>query len=339
MKKFKKIILWAFGIVASLGIIVYVSVTNHPQLVVGVIQSFMYQESSPNSYSPLYEPIDGLKDNGQYLKSEIAYSKDYPNSFLDITYPDQNFEADRPTLFYFHGGGFFGGSKNMGDPLAASQATYLIDDIVSKGYNVVNVDYALVPDHHFPTPVIQMNQAIAYIMEHAEEYHLNMDNVVLMGSSAGAIMVAQYGSVLANNDYAQLLNIEPSIAKEQVKALVIDDAPLDYPKLSLGAKMLVGNYVVGTIYLSQEEINAYNPILHVTKDYPASFLLGSEYRTDLITLQQALKQADVVHELVDPLAEKGLEKPHGFVSNLRNDPVSAKAFERMMTFIDERTKE
>lgn len=114
MKKFKKIILWAFGIVASLGIIVYVSVTNHPQLVVGVIQSFMYKESSPNSYSPLYEPIDGLKENGQYLKSEIAYSKEYPNSFLDITYPDQNFEADRPTLFYFHGGGFFGGSKIWG---------------------------------------------------------------------------------------------------------------------------------------------------------------------------------------------------------------------------------
>ncbi|HEL1669180.1 TPA: alpha/beta hydrolase, partial [Streptococcus suis 2651] len=240
MKKFKKIILWILGIVASLGIIAYVSVTNHPQLVVGVIQSFMYQESSPNSYSPLYDPIDGLKENGQYLKSEIAYSKEYPNSFLDITYPDQNLEADRPTLFYFHGGGFFGGSKNMGDPLAASQATYLIDDIVSKGYNVVNVDYALVPDYHFPTPVIQMNQAIAYIKEHAEEYQLNMDNVVLMGSSAGAIMVAQYGSVLANQEYAQLLNIEPSIAKEHVKALVIDDAPLDYAKFSLGTKMLVG---------------------------------------------------------------------------------------------------
>ncbi|NQN68722.1 alpha/beta hydrolase [Streptococcus suis] len=339
MKKFKKIILWTFGIVAGLGLIAYVSVTNHPQLVVGVIQSFMYKESSPNSYSPLYEPIDGLKENGQYLKSEIAYSKEYPNSFLDITYPDQNFEADRPTLFYFHGGGFFGGSKNMGDPLAASQATYLIDDIVSKGYNVVNVDYALVPDYHFPTPVIQMNQAIAYMKDHAEEYHLNMDNVILMGSSAGAIMVAQYGSVLANNDYAQLLNIKPSIAKEQVKALVIDDAPLDYAKFSLSTKMLVGNYVSETIYLSEEEINAYNPISHVNKDYPASFLLGSEYRTDMVSLNKALKQAGVENELVDPLAEEGLEKPHGFVANLRNDPVSAKAFERLMTFIDERTKE
>ncbi|MGT2737430.1 alpha/beta hydrolase [Streptococcus orisratti] len=339
MKKIQKYLLCLLGIVGGLGLMTYVTLTNHPQLVVGVIQSSLYQESSPNSYSPLYDPIDGLKENGLYLKSEIAYSKEYPNSFLDIIYPDQDLEVDRPTLFYFHGGGFFAGSKNMGDPLAASEATYLIDDIVSKGYNVVNVDYALVPDYHFPTSLIQMNQALSYMKEHAEEYHLNMDKVVLMGSSAGAIMVAQYGSILANPNYAQLLDIEPSIAKDQVKALVIDDAPLDYPKLSLGAKMLVGNYVAGTIYLSQEEINSYNPILHVTKDYPASFLLGSEYRTDLITLQKALKQADVAHELVDPLAEKGLEKPHGFVSNLRTDPVSAEAFDRMMRFLNERTKE
>ncbi|HEL1984834.1 TPA: alpha/beta hydrolase [Streptococcus suis] len=339
MNKIKKYLLWLVGTVVCLGAIAYVTVTNHPQLVVGTIQNMIYKSSSPNSYSPLYEAIDGPKENGHYLKSEIAYSKEYPNSFLDIIYPDQDLEVDRPTLFYFHGGGFFAGSKNMGDPLAASEATYLIDDMVAKGYNVVNVDYALVPDCHFPTPLIQMNQAIVYIKEHAEEYHLNMDDVILMGSSAGAIMVAQYGSVLANPNYAQLLDMEPSIAKEQVKALVIDDAPLDYPKLSLGAKMLVGNYVAGTIYLSEEEINSYNPILHVTKDYPASFLLGSEYRSDLITLQKALKQADVVHELVDPLAEKGLEKPHSFVSNLRHDPVSAEAFDRMMTFLEERTRE
>lgn len=339
MKKIKKIILWTIGILASLGVIIYVAVTNHPQLIVGTIQKVMYKEDSPNSFRPLYNPVDGLKENGQYLKSEIAYSKEYPNSFLDIIYPDANIEADRPTLFYFHGGGFFGGSKNMGDPLASSQSTYLIDDIVSKGYNVVNVDYALVPDYHFPTPVIQMNQAIAYIKEHAGEYHLNMEKVVLMGSSAGAIMVSQYGSILANNDYAQLLNIKPSIARENVKALVIDDAPLDYANFSLGTKILVGNYVSETIYLSEAEINAYNPIFHANKDYPASFLLGSEYRTDMVSLNKSLKQAGVENELVDPLAEEGIEKPHGFVANLRNDPVSAKAFERMMKFLEERTKE
>ncbi|MFX3824808.1 alpha/beta hydrolase, partial [Streptococcus suis] len=76
-----------------------------------------------------------------------------------------------------------------------------------------------------------------------------------------------------------LLNIEPSIAKEDVKAMVIDDDPLDYDKFSLGTKILVGNYVSETIYLSEEEINDYNPISHVNKEYKARILLGSEDRT------------------------------------------------------------
>ena len=71
-----------------------------------------------------------------YHISEIEYAKDYPNSFLDIIYPDENREADRPTLFYFHGGGFFAGSKNMGDSLAANEAIALIDDLCAAGYNM-----------------------------------------------------------------------------------------------------------------------------------------------------------------------------------------------------------
>lgn len=76
----------------------------------------------------------------------------------------------------------------------------------------------------------------------------------------------------------------------------------------------------------------------MNKDYPESFLLGSEYRTDMVSLNNALKQAGVENELVDPKAEEGIEKPHGFVANLRHDPVSAKAFDRMIRFLDERIK-
>ena len=34
----------------------------------------------------------------------------------------------------------------MGDPMAVGEATALIDDICAQGYNIVNVDYTLVPD-------------------------------------------------------------------------------------------------------------------------------------------------------------------------------------------------
>lgn len=336
--KFVKFLSWFLGIILSIAIIGYIAVTNNPQLVVGMIQKSMYKEASPNSFEPLNEPYKGIKENGQYLISEIKYSEEYPNSYLDIIYPDNNIEVNRPTLFYFHGGGFFGGSKNMGDPLVASEATYLIDDIVSNGYNVVNVDYALVPDYHFPTPLIQMNQAISYIKEHAKEYHLDMNNVVIMGSSAGAIMTSQYGSILSNEDYADLLGIVPAIERSKVKALVIDDAPLDYRNFNLSTKILVGNYVSETIYLTNEEISQYNNIEHVTSEYPATFLLGSEYRKDMLALHDALDKVDVENELVDPLVEHGIEKPHGFVANLRGDEIAGEAFQRLIDFINNKTQ-
>ena len=89
----------------------------------------------------------------------------------------------------------------------------------------------------------------------SDRSHINMDDIVLMGSSAGAIMTAQYGTVLSNPEYAALLDIEPALNPEQVAAVVIDDAPIDYRNMALGCKMQVGNYVKGSIYLNEDELN------------------------------------------------------------------------------------
>ena len=333
-----KIIGIILGILLALGIGLYFYVTSHTQIVVGVIQKGIYGDSSRNSFEPLNTPGEGITEAGQYKINDIAYGTEYPNSFLDITYPDANTEIDRPTLFYFHGGGFFGGSKNMGDPMAANDATALIDDLCAQGYNIVNVDYALVPDYLFPVPLIQMNEAIRFIAEHQDEYHINMDNIILMGSSAGAIMIAQYGTILSNPEYAVLVGIEPALNLEQVAAVVIDDAPIDYRNMVLGCKMLVGNYVKGSIYLNEDELNRYECIPHMTSDYPAAFLLGSEYRNDLIAMAEKLKEVEVEYILVDPLAEHGEEKPHCFVANERVDEIAKEAFDRMMAFINNKTK-
>lgn len=326
------------SILLALGAGSYFYVTTHPQIIVGMIQKGIYGDSSPNSFEPLNTPGEGVTAIGQYKLNDIAYGTEYPNSFLDITYPDSNTEIDRPTLFYFHGGGFFGGSKNMGDPMAANEATALLDDLCAQGYNLVNVDYALVPDHHFPVPLVQMNDAIRFIAEHQDAYHINMNNIILMGSSAGAIMTAQYGTVLSNPAYAALLGIEPALNPEQVSAVVIDDAPIDYRNMVLGCKMLVGNYVKGSIYLNEDELNRYECVPHMTSDYPAAFLLGSEYRNDMIAMAEKLNGVAVEHILVDPLTEHGEEKPHCFVANERIDPVATEAFNRLTEFLNEKTK-
>lgn len=189
------------------------------------------------------------------------------------------------------------------------------------------------PEYHFPVPLIQANMAFQFLMEHADEYHLDMDRVIIMGSSAGAIMTSQLGSIITNPAYAQLLEIEPALQPEQVKALVIDDAPLDYEHFSLGTKALVGNYIRRSIFVSKDEVRRYNNIGWIDANYPLCVLLDSEYHADLRLMDAALKDASVRHELVDPLAERGIEKQHCFVASERVDEVAKDAFDRMIAFI------
>lgn len=327
----------AGGICAALAVLALVLAT-HTQIVVGAIQTLAAGTvKTTNTFEPESEPIDAVRDNGQRIVTDIAYADEYPNSFLDITYPDSDTSAQRPTLVYFHGGGFFGGSKSMGDPLASSDVTALLDDICAAGYNIVNVDYGLVPDCRFPIPVIQANQALAWCASHADEYGLDMDDVIIMGSSAGAIITSQMGAVLSNPAYAAELGIEPALERERVKAVVIDDAPLVYDEFSLGTKVLIGNYVSGTIFLSKDQVHRYDATQWVTSDYPPAVLLGSEYHNDMRAMDAALSEAGVTHELIDPLAERGLEMPHCFVGSERTDEVARDAFERMLAFLADRT--
>ena len=336
-EKKKHILLTVIVILLVLPAIAAIILMTHTQIIVGAIQKLAGGTvNTVNSYEPLGEPMEGIRDNGQYIITEIRYSDNYPNSFLDITYPNQDREATRPTLIYFHGGGFFGGSKSFGDPLAGSDATALLDDICAAGFNLVNIDYVLVPEYHFPAPLVQANEAFRFLNDHAEEYHLDMDRLVIMGSSAGAIMTSQLGSIITNPDYAKALGISPALKPEQIRAVVLDDAPLVYDKFSLGTKVLVGNYVKGSIFLSHEEIRKYNNILWVDSSYPAAFLLGSEYYVDMREMDLALKNVNVEHALVDPLAERNLQMQHCFVASERENSVAKDAFDRMIAFLNQR---
>lgn len=124
----------ALAIILIIAIGGYFYLMTHTQIIVGAIQKLSQGTvNTKNLFSPVGDPTEGVKENGQYIITEIKYSDVYPNSYLDITYPNADAAVQRPTLIYFHGGGFFGGSKSVGDPLAGSDATALLDDICAKG--------------------------------------------------------------------------------------------------------------------------------------------------------------------------------------------------------------
>ena len=125
----------ALAIILIIAIGGYYFLMTHTQITVGTIQKLSQGTvNTKNLFSPVGDPTEGEKENGQYIITEIKYSDVYPNSYLDITYPNADMTEQRPTLIYFHGGGFFGGSKSVGDPLAGSDATALLDDICAEGF-------------------------------------------------------------------------------------------------------------------------------------------------------------------------------------------------------------
>ncbi|MBN2613998.1 MAG: alpha/beta hydrolase [Bacteroidales bacterium] len=326
-------------ILMGTGLILFVN--SHPQAVVGLIQKALYGDNPINSFEPFNEPGTDVKSNGILYVHDIKYGNEYPNSYLDISYPNEDTAEQRPTVIYFHGGGYFGGDKAMGDPLAVdNEFNILLDAIVKEGYNFINVNYALVPDYHFPVPLIQMNQAVNFLVENGREYGLDMDNVVIMGGSAGAIMTSQYGALLANEDYRNDLNIHPFITKYQVKALVIDDAALIPANFNFRARLLFKSYFGVTNLKKSELLKVYNPIPYVNGNYPPSFLNAGNvggFPDDMETLSKVLTSYGINNEFYYRDKSYG-ELPHGYLNLINTNRYAKECFDRMLAFMNKYTK-
>lgn len=86
-----------------------------------------------------------------------------------------------PVVVNFHGGGFTLGSATDD----ARWCRILVEELSAV---VVSVDYRLAPEHPFPTAVEDGVDAILYLVDHADEYNLDLDKIVVSGFSSGGNM-------------------------------------------------------------------------------------------------------------------------------------------------------
>ncbi len=306
--------------------------------IIGGIQLAMYKGATLNSYKPFREPTRAVKSNGQYMVTEVKYAECFMNSYLDITYPAEDRSVKRPTVIYTHGGGFFGGSKTMGDPLAAGDAAnFLFEDIVSAGFHFVNVDYVLTPVGHFPDQLRQLTEAIDFLADHAEEYDLDMTNVAVMGSSAGAILTGQYGTLLANPAYRERLGIYPKIKAESVKCLVIDDAPFLTESFNWKMRVMMGNFLQ-TVDMKSDTALSFNAYAFFHEKLPPCFLDAGPkdgFPEDMKACAEKLTRLGVENEIYIP---ENRELPHGFLNLARTEAEAAEGEKRLIAFLDRHTK-
>ena len=124
---------------------------------------------------------------------------------LDLYQPTSVSEP-APTLVYFHGGGWYTGDKD--EPILR------LLPYLEMGWAVVNVEYRLSRVSLAPAAVEDCRCALRWVLDHAGDYNLDPDRIVVSGHSAGGHLALTTGmlTAAAGLDYRCIGRGEPKVA-------------------------------------------------------------------------------------------------------------------------------
>lgn len=128
--------------------------------------------------------------------NDIIYGLDPQYNLLDLYLPRQRTSQGKiPVIVNIHGGGWIYGTKETYQfyGLALAKA----------GFAVVNANYRLAPQVHYPAELTDINQVFQWLCHalQTQQYQLDLGNVFVIGDSAGAQMAEQILAVYSNADY------------------------------------------------------------------------------------------------------------------------------------------
>ena len=156
-----------------------------------------------------------LSPDGTYVYEK----RDTCDLFMDVYDPadgsEETFMGHRkPTIIFMFGGGFVGGERDN------QSYNSWFRQLTENGYRVISIDYRLGLKGASKMGIAQVNlldkaihmavedlfSATNFILENAEQLGVERDNIVISGSSAGAISVMQAEYEVANRtSYASVL--------------------------------------------------------------------------------------------------------------------------------------
>ena len=144
------------------------------------------------------EPV--ISPDGTYMFER----RDTCDLFLDVYNPATGSQRlfnghEKPTVVFLFGGGFIRGTRDNEDYLPWFKM------LTQNGYRVVSIDYRLGLKGSTKVGVAQVNaldkaihmgvedlySATSFLCDNAEQFGINPSNIVIAGSSAGAIIVMQ----------------------------------------------------------------------------------------------------------------------------------------------------
>lgn len=203
---------------------------------------------------------------------DIVYGDAGSDTSLDVFTPTG---ASTPltTVVWIHGGAWISGDKSNVDPY--------IQILASHGYTTVSLNYTIAPEATYPTALNQLNDALGFLVEHAAEYNIDPDSMVLAGDSAGSQYAAQLATMVTSDAYAKRLGITPKLSKEQLKAVILNCGIYDVRGIpnapgigGWGFRVALWSYLGEKDWSDTPGGEDMSTIEYVTKDFPTTWISG-----------------------------------------------------------------
>ena len=265
----------------------------------GILGQCWYNFTEALVYGLVYRPTP----------KELIYNKKikYGEGKLQYinTYNPKNTYGKRPLLIYIHGGSWVSGITEMRNSYISQWA--------KKGFFTAAVSYSYAPQKIFPYQLQEMFTAIDFILDHAEEYNIDTDKIVLAGESAGGYFISYAASVVTDKTILDKLGIKFKHRDNfAVKALVSISGCYDLQRLSdkqkpqadfPDLKTMITSYLGKDYDSAVKDINSedgYKFSPKVNEGYPPSFLIWADkdkLRYETFDFSEELKTFNIPHEL------------------------------------------
>ena len=127
-------------------------------------------------------------------ETRLYMESEYSQLALNVYRLDDG-KTEKPVMIYIHGGGWVQGSKE--------DHTYYSQVFANHGYVVFSVDYDLsTEDRHLAgITELQIADAIAWVKNHAAEYHADIFRLYLTGGSAGGNLALELAYKINGGTY------------------------------------------------------------------------------------------------------------------------------------------
>jgi len=206
------------------------------------------------------------KDLKRFLNIEYGENKKFQK--LDVYRPLNASNKILPVIVSVHGGGWIYGDKE--------RYQFYCMSLAQKGFAVINFTYRLAPDYKFPAPIEDTNLVIEWMLNNADTYHFDLNNIFAVGDSAGAHILSLYSAINANKEYANKFNF--IVPKNFVfNAIALNCGIFDIKMDTTEQKernCLMNDFISGEI--TKEKLKEISPINYITKDYPPVFVMTCE---------------------------------------------------------------